>query len=85
MRTAATQVINLSGAGHRRLAFVGGPASLRQVADRHEGATRAILRAGGTPSDLDVIETAALNVAGGQAAGRQLATLPASVRPTAVF
>ncbi len=32
---------------HTRIAFVGGPLSIRQVADRREGALRALDRAGG--------------------------------------
>jgi LacI family transcriptional regulator len=80
----AAATAHLLSGGHRRLAFVGGPAGLRQVADRREGATQAIARAGGTAS-LMVIETAAPNVAGGLAAGRELAALPGRLRPTAVF
>jgi len=78
-------VTHLLEGGHEWLAFVGGPAALRQVADRREGGTRALRRAGADPDSVLVIETAALNVAGGQAAGRQLAALPASTRPTAAF
>jgi LacI family transcriptional regulator len=71
--------------GHERLAFVGGPLSTRQVADRHEGAVRAIRRAGGSPDDLLMIETSGLNVSAGQRAGVQIAALPAEQRPTAAF
>ena len=78
-------VTHLLDSGHERIAFVGGPAGLRQVADRREGGARAIIRAGGDPDDVMIIETAALNVAGGQAAGRQLAAMSAAARPTAVF
>jgi LacI family transcriptional regulator len=71
--------------GHESIAFVGGPLSLRQVADRHEGAIRALQRAGGTASDLQLIETPALNVSAGQRAGATIAELPAGQRPTAAF
>jgi LacI family transcriptional regulator len=71
--------------GHERLAFVGGPPGLRQVADRREGAARALAKAGRSPAGITVIETPALNVAGGQAAGRQIAEMPAAARPTAAF
>ncbi len=71
--------------GHRRLAFVGGPVSIRQVADRYEGALRAIQRAGASPDDLLMIETQGLNVTAGQHAGAQIAGLPADERPTAAF
>jgi LacI family transcriptional regulator len=78
-------VTHLVECGHDRIAFVGGPAGLRQVADRREGGARALARAGRDPADVTVIETAALNVAGGQAAGRHLAAMPAAIRPTAAF
>ncbi|MBO0825423.1 MAG: LacI family DNA-binding transcriptional regulator [Actinobacteria bacterium] len=78
-------ISHLVAGGHERLAFVGGPVGLRQVADRREGAMRAIVRAGGSPADLVVLETAALTVAGGQAVGAQIARRDARSRPTAVF
>ena len=59
--------------------------SIRQVADRREGAVRALERAGFSGDDLHVIETAALNVCAGQKAGSEIAELPAARRPTAVF
>jgi LacI family transcriptional regulator, galactose operon repressor len=70
---------------HKRIAFVGGPMSIRQVADRREGAIRALERAGFSGDDLHVIETAALNVPAGQKAGAAIADLPAARRPTAIF
>jgi LacI family transcriptional regulator len=76
---------HLLASGHDRLAFVGGPAGLRQVADRREGAARALTRSGRAATDLVVVETPALNVASGQAAGRQIAAMPPVSRPTAVF
>ncbi len=78
-------VSHLLEAGHERIAFVGGPLSIRQVADRREGAVRALERAGRTVADLDVIETPALNVSAGQRAGAAIAELAADARPTAVF
>ena len=57
---------HLLAAGHRAHRLRRGPASIRQVADRHEGALRALRRAGLAPGDLMVIETGALNVAAGQ-------------------
>jgi LacI family transcriptional regulator len=78
-------VAHLLDAGHQRLAFVGGPASIRQVADRHEGALRALNQAGRDPAGLHVIETLALNVAAGRQAGAELADQPDLSRPTAVF
>jgi LacI family transcriptional regulator len=78
-------VSHLLEAGHERIAFVGGPMSVRQVADRRAGALRALGRADGRASELCVIETNALNVSAGQQAGVTLAELPAETRPTAVF
>jgi LacI family transcriptional regulator len=71
--------------GHERISYVGGPVSLRQVADRLDGAIKAMEHAGRTAADLHVIETGALNVAAGQRAGAQIAELPAGRRPTAAF
>jgi LacI family transcriptional regulator len=78
-------VSHLLAAGHEQIAFVGGPLSIRQVADRRDGALRALARAGRTEDDMHVIETAALNVSAGQRAGAALADMPAQSRPTAVF
>jgi LacI family transcriptional regulator len=78
-------VSHLLAAGHERIAYAGGPADLRQVADRREGAVRAIARAGGNAADLMLVETQALNVAAGKAAGAALADRGQSGRPTAVF
>ena len=67
---------------HRRIAFVGGPFTLPQVRDRHEG----MLRAGAADeAELSVVETSALNVAQGRAAGERLLALPPRRRPTAAF
>jgi LacI family transcriptional regulator len=76
---------HLLDGGHERIAFVGGPLTLRQVADRLEGATRAVQRAGGSADDLVIIETAALNVSAGQRAGAAIAERPTGQRPTAAF
>jgi LacI family transcriptional regulator, galactose operon repressor len=76
---------HLIQAGHERISYVGGPVSLRQVADRRDGAIRAVEQAGGSAADLHMIETSALNVAAGQRAGATIAELAARQRPTAVF
>jgi len=67
--------------GHRRIAFVGGPFSVRQVADRHTGFASALA----DRPDVTVVETASMSVAAGRVAARQLAELPATERPTAAF
>ncbi|WP_203137860.1 LacI family DNA-binding transcriptional regulator [Microbacterium sp. JZ31] len=69
--------------GRRRIAYVGGPAELRQVADRAEGARRAVARVAG--ASLEVLPVASLTVADGREAGGRLAALAASDRPDAVF
>jgi LacI family transcriptional regulator len=78
-------VSHLLDAGHERIAYASGPPTLRQVADRREGALRALARAGRPAEDLQVIDAGALNVAGGQKAGAEIALLPAASRPTGVF
>ncbi|MFC4857661.1 LacI family DNA-binding transcriptional regulator [Actinophytocola glycyrrhizae] len=70
--------------GHERIAFVGGPATVQQVRDRHEGAQNAA-RAFGRPAELVRMATGALTVAEGRRAGERLVGLPASTRPTAAF
>jgi len=78
-------VSHLLEAGHEQIAFVGGPLSIRQVADRRDGAVRALERAGRPVADMHVIETPALNVSAGQRAGAAIAEITADARPTAVF
>jgi DNA-binding LacI/PurR family transcriptional regulator len=67
--------------GHTRLAFVGGPLSLPQVADRKRGFTST---ASGS-QDVHMLLTASLSVAAGRRAGEEIAELPARQRPTGVF
>jgi len=78
-------VSHLLEAGHEQIAFVGGPLSIRQVADRRDGAVRALKRAGRALGDMHMIETTALNVSAGQRAGAAIAEIAADARPTAVF
>jgi LacI family transcriptional regulator len=78
-------VSHLLQAGHERIAYVGGPLGLRQVADRLDGAARALRRVGGTVDDLVMIETAALNVSAGQRAGAAITEMGARQRPTSAF
>ena len=67
--------------GHGRVAFVGGPASIRQVADRRKGFTAALRG----EADVQVVATPNLTVAAGRKAGAQIADLSPTERPTAVF
>ena len=69
--------------GRRRIAFVGGPLSLAQVANRLTGARRAVAEAPGVT--LEVLGYAASTVLDGQRAGEVLAARPAHERPDAVF
>jgi LacI family transcriptional regulator len=75
---------HLADRGHRRIAYVGGPFSLAQVADRHTGAERALAEHG-AGAGLRVVETPSLSVAEGRRAVDELTGLPAARRPTAVF
>lgn len=69
--------------GRRRIAFVGGPTSIRQVTDRLEGARRAVAETPG--ATLEVIETDALTVLQGRTAGEAIRERPAAERPDALF
>ena len=69
--------------GRRRLAFVGGPDSIRQVADRLAGARAAVAEHPGVT--LEVVQTESLAVLDGRAAGEALRSRPAPERPDAVF
>jgi LacI family transcriptional regulator len=77
--------------GHRRIAFVGGPMGIKQVADRYAGAKVAVEAFSGVPDDegteprVRQVETESLTLKGGRAAGEQVASMPAHERPTAVF
>ncbi len=78
-RIAAQHLVAL---GRRRLAFIGGPITLRQVSDRLQGAREIVEYAA---VGIDVIPTEALSVEEGRRAGRLLLDRPAQERPDAVF
>lgn len=80
---AALAVAHLCATGRRRIAFVGGPATLRQIRDRRLGAAKAVAETPG--AQLESIDTPALSVLAGRAAGEQLRERPAARRPDAVF
>jgi DNA-binding LacI/PurR family transcriptional regulator len=65
--------------GHERLAFVGGPDTLGQVADRRRGVLQALSEAGLPAGRMTEIATSALTVAEGAA---PLSGWPASLRTT---
>ncbi|WP_395244672.1 LacI family DNA-binding transcriptional regulator [Agromyces sp. MMS24-K17] len=74
---------HLLDTGRRRLAFVGGPTGIRQVADRLAGARRAVEAVEG--ATLEVVETDALTVLQGRTAGESIRLRDAADRPDAVF
>jgi LacI family transcriptional regulator, galactose operon repressor len=78
-------VTHLLEQGHERIAFIGGPMSTVQVADRLRGARAACATAELSPSDLVVLATDGLNVTEGQRAGERLLGFPRARRPTAAF
>lgn len=80
---ARMAVEHLGDCGRRRIAFVGGPAGLRQVRDRRAGAQQAVNQFQG--ARLEVIETPALTVLAGRAVGERLRDRAPSRRPDAVF
>lgn len=77
-------VEHLLQTGHRHIAVVGGPPEIRQVTERRAGAAEAA-RQFGTDVRLDVVDTRALTIAAGSAAGDRLAGTPPGDRPSAVF
>ncbi|MEO6713758.1 MAG: LacI family DNA-binding transcriptional regulator [Mycobacteriales bacterium] len=74
--------LHLAERGHRRVAFAGGPVSIRQVLERHDGAAKALAESG---AELLLFETDSTSVADGRKAAAAIAELPATRRPTAVF
>ncbi|MEW9551746.1 LacI family DNA-binding transcriptional regulator [Nonomuraea sp. NPDC050783] len=70
--------------GHRRVAFAGGPPSIKQVADRHAGIAGAVAAAGGAV-ELMTCTAPSMTVAGGRIIGERVAALPPGERPTAAF
>ncbi|WP_369069063.1 LacI family DNA-binding transcriptional regulator [Kineococcus terrestris] len=73
---------HLADLGHRRVAFVGGPLGLRQVADRLAGLREALAGAG-LPAP-EVLEVPELSVRAGAEAAARLLARPAGERPSAV-
>lgn len=76
---AAEHVLAL---GRRRLAFVGGPVALRQVADRLEGVRRAVDAVG--DARLEVVAVEATTVPAGRSAGASIAARAPRDRPDAI-
>lgn len=76
-------VRHLIDTGRRRIAVVGGPGELRQVADRLAGARRAAAKSSGVT--VEYIETDALTVLQGRKAGDALLSRSADQMPDALF
>ncbi|MDQ7993198.1 MAG: LacI family DNA-binding transcriptional regulator [Propionicimonas sp.] len=76
-------IAHLLEQGHRRLAFVGGPSSLTQVADRRRGAELALQLV--PEASMLAVSTPFLDVESGARAASELLMLPDGERPTAVF
>lgn len=74
---------HLIAQGRRRLAFIGGPMAIRQVADRLEGARQAV--SVNPDVTLEVIPVDALSVIEGRAAGTAIRDRAAAQRPDGVF
>ncbi|MDQ0644184.1 LacI family DNA-binding transcriptional regulator [Microbacterium murale] len=74
-------VRHLIDIGRRRIAFVGGPSSTVQVANRLRGARRAVEETPG--ASLEVIEMPGLTVLNGRTAGEQI--VERTARPEAIF
>ena len=72
---------HLVACGHKRIAFVGGPLHIRQVADRRRGLLARLDDAG---RELVAVETAALSLAEGRAAADRVVAAPPRRRPTAL-
>ncbi len=74
---------HLLDTGRTSLAFLGGPASILQVADRAGGARDALASRGAAP--LRVLEFDAMRAEAGRQGAEQLLALSAGERPDAVF
>ncbi len=76
-------VSHLIELGRTRIAFVGGPLGIRQVADRLEGAGNALT--GQPGATLEVLNVTNRTIAEGREIGRALLARPESSRPDAIF
>jgi len=79
----AMAVEHLTSQGRKRIAFLGGPLTIRQVSDRLHGAS--IAAAARENTTLEVVPLSALTVDEGRRAGDIIAEREASARPDAVF
>lgn len=83
LRGGSIAAAHLLEQGRRRIAFVGGQRSLRQVADRFAGAERAVAKAEG--ARIEHLPTDQLTVLAGRDAGAEIAARAPEDRPDAIF
>ena len=76
-------VEHLLSLGRRRIAYIAGPRSIRQVSDRLAGAQEAVSTSPG--ATLEVFDTEALTVLRGREVGSQIAARPPADRPDGLF
>jgi LacI family transcriptional regulator len=74
---------HLLDTGRRRLAFVGGPTSIRQVADRLQGARRAVKEE--DDATLEVLDSDGQTVLAGRSVGNMLVDRGRSELPDGIF
>ncbi|HAG58999.1 MAG TPA: LacI family transcriptional regulator [Arthrobacter bacterium] len=74
---------HLLDTGRRRLAFVGGPASIRQVADRLQGAQRAVKEE--PDATLEVLDSEGMTVLAGRGVGNLLVERRRGDLPDGIF
>lgn len=79
-RIATQHLIDI---GRTRIAFIGGPLDIDQVAERLEGAQAVTAQQPG--ASLTIYPTAALTVIEGRKAAKKIAALPPEERPDAIF
>jgi LacI family transcriptional regulator len=79
-RLAAEHLLSL---GRRRIAFIGGPRSISQVAIRLKAAQAAVKRFGA--GEIVYLETDAMNAASGRQCVEAILDLPRSRRPDSIF
>ena len=76
-------VRHLLDLGRRRIALLGGPLDIRQVADRFAGARRAVAEV--ASASLEIIAAPGLTVVDGRHGGEQVVARAAPDRPDAIF
>ncbi|KSU78568.1 LacI family DNA-binding transcriptional regulator [Pseudarthrobacter enclensis] len=74
---------HLLDTGRRRLAFVGGPTSIRQVSDRLQGAQRAVKEEAG--ATLEVLASEGMTVLAGRSVGNMLVERGRDELPDGIF